>query len=101
MGSQAEDVAGPDLALGVSIAELGEGGLLAGHVGDAAVVLARCGDELFAGLRAVELAHGAEGSRAFARRVQKALEQLYAECVPPGADPRGVLYPIGGGDAEF
>lgn len=48
MGSQAEDVAGPDLALGVSIAELGEGGLLAGHVGDAAVVLARCGDELFA-----------------------------------------------------
>lgn len=59
------------------------------------------GDELFAGLRAVELEHGAEGSRAFARRVQKALEQLYAECVPPGADPRGVLYPIGGGDAEF
>ena len=59
------------------------------------------GDELFATARAVQLAHGAEGSRAFARRVQKALEQLYAECVPPGADPRGALYPTGGDDAQF
>jgi len=33
------------------------------------------GDELFAGLRAVELAHGDEGLRAFARRIQKAIEQ--------------------------
>ena len=48
MGSQAESVAGPDLASGVSVAEIGESGLLEGHVGDAAVVLARCGDALFA-----------------------------------------------------
>lgn len=59
------------------------------------------GDELFAGLRAVEVAHGDEGTRAYLRRVQKALEAAYAEFVPPGADPRGALYPIGGGDAQF
>jgi len=59
------------------------------------------GDELFAGLRAVELAHGDEGTRAYLRRVQKALEAAYADCVPPGADPRGALYPTGGDDAQF
>lgn len=39
---------GPDLAGGVPVADLPEGGMLAGHVGDEAVLLARSGGEVFA-----------------------------------------------------
>src|SRR6516225_6990479 len=39
---------GPDLAQGVSLGELADGQMLAGRVGDEAVLLARRGDELFA-----------------------------------------------------
>src|ERR1043166_5435667 len=39
---------GPDLAQGVSLDQLADGGMLAGRVGDEAVLLARRGDELFA-----------------------------------------------------
>lgn len=39
---------GPDLTLGVAIDELGDGAMLAGHVGEDAVLLARRGDDFFA-----------------------------------------------------
>ena len=39
---------GPDLALGVAADDLADGGMLAGHVGDDAVLLARRGAEYFA-----------------------------------------------------
>jgi NADPH-dependent 2,4-dienoyl-CoA reductase/sulfur reductase-like enzyme/nitrite reductase/ring-hydroxylating ferredoxin subunit len=39
---------GPDLSQGVTIQELADGGMIGGHVGDEAVLLARRGDELFA-----------------------------------------------------
>ncbi|HVV91969.1 MAG TPA: FAD-dependent oxidoreductase [Hyphomicrobiales bacterium] len=39
---------GPDFGAGVALAELADGQMLAGHVGDSAVLLARRGDELFA-----------------------------------------------------
>ena len=39
---------GPDLTLGVAIDSLADGAMLAGHVGDDAVLLARRGDEFFA-----------------------------------------------------
>jgi NADPH-dependent 2,4-dienoyl-CoA reductase/sulfur reductase-like enzyme/nitrite reductase/ring-hydroxylating ferredoxin subunit len=39
---------GPDLALGVAFSELPDGGMLAGHVGDDQVLLARVGEQLFA-----------------------------------------------------
>jgi NADPH-dependent 2,4-dienoyl-CoA reductase/sulfur reductase-like enzyme/nitrite reductase/ring-hydroxylating ferredoxin subunit len=39
---------GPDLAVGVDAAGLGDGGMIAGHVGDDAVLLARRGGEFFA-----------------------------------------------------
>jgi NADPH-dependent 2,4-dienoyl-CoA reductase/sulfur reductase-like enzyme/nitrite reductase/ring-hydroxylating ferredoxin subunit len=39
---------GPDLAQGVSLNQLADGGMLAGRVGDEAVLLARRGDEFFA-----------------------------------------------------
>ena len=42
------DARGPDLTLGVAIDELADGGMLAGHVGDEAVLLARRGNEFFA-----------------------------------------------------
>jgi len=48
MGAEQTKPAGPDLALGIPIANLPDGHMLAGHVGDAAVVLARRGDEIFA-----------------------------------------------------
>ncbi len=40
--------AGPDLTQGVSLADLGGGRMLRGHVGDEAVVLVRVGDEVLA-----------------------------------------------------
>ena len=39
---------GPDLTLGVAIDTLGDGKMVAGHVGEDAVLLARRGDEFFA-----------------------------------------------------
>ena len=39
---------GPDLSLGTPIANLSDGAMVAGHVGDDEVVLARSGDEYFA-----------------------------------------------------
>jgi NADPH-dependent 2,4-dienoyl-CoA reductase/sulfur reductase-like enzyme/nitrite reductase/ring-hydroxylating ferredoxin subunit len=39
---------GPDLTQGVALTELTDGGMLAGHVGDEQVVLARVGNEVFA-----------------------------------------------------
>jgi NADPH-dependent 2,4-dienoyl-CoA reductase/sulfur reductase-like enzyme/nitrite reductase/ring-hydroxylating ferredoxin subunit len=44
---KAEDQ-GPDLAAGIDAASLADGGMLRGHVGDEAVLLARRGDEYFA-----------------------------------------------------
>ena len=43
-----ETVSGPDLQEGISVNELADGGMMAGHVGEAAVLLARKGEELFA-----------------------------------------------------
>ena len=48
MGSAQGQPAGPDLTLGIASEELGDGLMLAGHVGDSAVLLARCGNEIFA-----------------------------------------------------
>jgi NADPH-dependent 2,4-dienoyl-CoA reductase/sulfur reductase-like enzyme/nitrite reductase/ring-hydroxylating ferredoxin subunit len=48
MSASPSDSTGPDLALGVALAALADGALLAGHVGDDAVLLARRGDECFA-----------------------------------------------------
>ena len=39
---------GPDLAQGVPIDTLADGAMLAGHIGDQAVLLARRGSEFFA-----------------------------------------------------
>jgi NADPH-dependent 2,4-dienoyl-CoA reductase/sulfur reductase-like enzyme/nitrite reductase/ring-hydroxylating ferredoxin subunit len=39
---------GPDLTLGVALDQLADGGMLGGHVGDEAVLLARRGDEILA-----------------------------------------------------
>ena len=47
----AEDQAGPsgpDLAQGIALAELADGGKLIGHVGDEQVLLVRRGTEVFA-----------------------------------------------------
>src|SRR6476646_2574521 len=39
---------GPDLAQGIPLDELADGGMIGGHVGEEPVLLARCGDEFFA-----------------------------------------------------
>ncbi len=39
---------GPDLTLGIAVDDLADGGMLAGHVGEESVLLARRGDEFFA-----------------------------------------------------
>jgi len=39
---------GPDFALGIASAELADGGMLAGHVGDEQVLLTRIGEQVFA-----------------------------------------------------
>ena len=39
---------GPDLALGVAVEQLADGEMLAGHIGEEAVLLARRGDQFFA-----------------------------------------------------
>jgi NADPH-dependent 2,4-dienoyl-CoA reductase/sulfur reductase-like enzyme/nitrite reductase/ring-hydroxylating ferredoxin subunit len=43
-----ETAGGPDLEEGIRVDDLADGGMIAGHVGDAAVLLARRGEELFA-----------------------------------------------------
>ena len=48
MSEQAPAVTGPDLAAGIAVTEVSEGKLLAGHVGEEAVLLTRQGDEWFA-----------------------------------------------------
>jgi apoptosis-inducing factor 3 len=48
MGAQQSNPAGPDLATGIPIDDLPDGHMLAGHVGDDAVLLARRGNEFFA-----------------------------------------------------
>jgi NADPH-dependent 2,4-dienoyl-CoA reductase/sulfur reductase-like enzyme/nitrite reductase/ring-hydroxylating ferredoxin subunit len=48
MGSTESKPIGPDLAKGIPTADLGDGKMLVGHVGDEAVLVARRGTELFA-----------------------------------------------------
>ena len=48
MGTTQSSATGPDLALGIAVEDLRDGQMLAGHVGDEAVLLARRGDEFFA-----------------------------------------------------
>ena len=48
MGTQAETAMGPDLAAGVPLADIPEGGVLAGHVGDEPVLLSRRDGQVFA-----------------------------------------------------
>jgi NADPH-dependent 2,4-dienoyl-CoA reductase/sulfur reductase-like enzyme/nitrite reductase/ring-hydroxylating ferredoxin subunit len=48
MGGEAAPLTGPDLTRGVSATDVAEGGMLLGHAGGEAVLLARCGGELFA-----------------------------------------------------
>jgi apoptosis-inducing factor 3 len=48
MSSETSNGNGPDLAQGVPIESIGEAGLLSGHVGNDAVLIARVGDEFFA-----------------------------------------------------
>ena len=43
MGATQSKPAGPDLAQGISASDLADGRMLAGHVGDDAVLLARSG----------------------------------------------------------
>jgi nitrite reductase/ring-hydroxylating ferredoxin subunit len=48
MSEQEKKLDGPDLALGVTLADIDEGGMILGHVAGDAVLLARRGHELFA-----------------------------------------------------
>jgi nitrite reductase/ring-hydroxylating ferredoxin subunit len=48
MGTAQSKPAGPDLALGIPVDDLSDGRMLAGHVGEEAVLLAHHGDEFFA-----------------------------------------------------
>src|SRR5262245_56628361 len=48
MGGEHSKPQGPDLAQGVPLADIPDGGMVGGHVGDEAVLLARGGRELFA-----------------------------------------------------
>jgi len=48
MSASQSDTAGPDLGLGIATGDLADGGMLAGHVGEEPVLLARRGDEFFA-----------------------------------------------------
>src|SRR5215471_9644213 len=48
MGTMQSTPAGPDLAQGIPASDLPEGHMLAGHVGQEAVLLARSGGEIFA-----------------------------------------------------
>src|SRR3712207_361561 len=48
MGSDSQELSGPDLAQGVPLDELEDGGILQGHADGEAVVVVRQGAELFA-----------------------------------------------------
>jgi apoptosis-inducing factor 3 len=48
MGADQSKPKGPDLTQGVALDEIADGGMLAGHVGDDAVLLARRGQDMFA-----------------------------------------------------
>ena len=48
MGSEQAPLTGPDLTQGVAAADVAEGTMLLGHAEGEAVLLARCGGELFA-----------------------------------------------------
>ena len=48
MAEASSEQSGPDFSLGIALGDLPEGGLLGGHVGDEAVLLARQGDAVFA-----------------------------------------------------
>ena len=48
MGTEQPKPGGPELALGIPVDNLPDGHMLAGHVGDDAVLLGRRGDEFFA-----------------------------------------------------
>ncbi|HEU0204853.1 MAG TPA: FAD-dependent oxidoreductase [Burkholderiaceae bacterium] len=48
MGTTQSTAAGPDLTLGLAIDEVADGGMLVGHVGEEAVLLARRGAQFFA-----------------------------------------------------
>jgi NADPH-dependent 2,4-dienoyl-CoA reductase/sulfur reductase-like enzyme/nitrite reductase/ring-hydroxylating ferredoxin subunit len=48
MAQEPSDNAGPDLTDGIPLAELADGGMLAGHAGDEKVLLVRRGTEIFA-----------------------------------------------------
>ena len=46
--SEPSKPSGPDLAQGIPLDELADGGMIGGHVGEEPVLLARRGDEFFA-----------------------------------------------------
>src|SRR3954447_20439488 len=48
MGAEQQETTGPDLAEGIALDELGEGGIAQGHVGDDAVVVVRVEGEVYA-----------------------------------------------------
>src|SRR5215468_5561471 len=48
MGAEQSKPKGPDLARGMPLDDVADGGMVSGHVGDDTVLLARRGDELFA-----------------------------------------------------
>ena len=48
MGTQDKKPSGPDLAQGVVVGDVADGGMLAGHVGDDAVLVARRGKQFYA-----------------------------------------------------
>jgi len=48
MSAETSKPSGPDLAQGIPLDELADGGMIGGHVGDDPVLLARRGDEFFA-----------------------------------------------------
>src|SRR5437660_532014 len=48
VNAEQPEAKGPDLTQGVALNDVSDGGMLGGHVGDEAVLLARRGDEFFA-----------------------------------------------------
>jgi NADPH-dependent 2,4-dienoyl-CoA reductase/sulfur reductase-like enzyme/nitrite reductase/ring-hydroxylating ferredoxin subunit len=48
MSAEQSKPKGPNLSDGVALADLPDGGMIGGHVGDDAVLLVRCGSEIFA-----------------------------------------------------
>src|SRR5260370_12267570 len=48
MSAEQSNPTGPDLAKGIPLDDLSDGGMLGGHVGQEPVLLARCGNEFFA-----------------------------------------------------